>query len=323
MRMGWLRTQFQGTDFRKKWDGLWKQCLEEWVGKITPTNIQVHKVKAHRKASDGVDETDTRWIHGNCVADAVANRCLDEHMFETAGNDSAQALKAGKKLLKDIVARLVTAREALGQPPKPKRGIVRWVNKAKSANAEVHRLVWRNTSFVCDKCFRRFKQLPKPGAGCNGHPKAGPGAIDIAIAAGHRISVVSMTGDRTGILIVCTKCAAYSAERVVKLKAKCPGSSKCRQAVLVKLGKGKHPQCPRTWVDKIWEANIKSNHGRLGPTDTSEGKLELQQAAVPKYGSKSRSVSHNVAHPGIAGSQDCPDDEWDLAALADFFGSQP
>ena len=96
MRQGWLRTRAQGTDYRKRWDGLWKQCLEEWLGKIKPANIHGHKVKAHRQASDGIDETDTRWIHGNSVADGVANRCLEEHMYHMAGNQSADARKAGK-----------------------------------------------------------------------------------------------------------------------------------------------------------------------------------------------------------------------------------
>ena len=112
-----------------------------------------------------------------------------------------------------------------------------------------------------------------------------------------------MTGEREGMLIICTKCAAYSADRVVKLKSRCPGTSKARQAGLTRLGKGRRPQCPNTWVDKVWDAHpVLHRPVRPGQPGTPQPSLVLQRAAGPQQGPKGNMLPRGAVHPILAGS---------------------
>ena len=103
-----------------------------------------------------------------------------------------------------------------------------------------------------------------------------------------------------------------------------PGTSKARQAGLTRLGKGRHPQCSKTWVDQVWSAN-QTLIRQVKPDQSGQHTpgLVLQQAAGIPQESRGNRLSQGVVQPSTSGSTGAVDEDWDLEAIADFFGSQP
>ncbi len=250
------------------------------------------------------------------MADAAANRCIDNHMASDAFDGELKALKAHRAYIRNVVNNLAECRELAGPAPKPKRIMRAWLLSSKQATVKQHDLSWMGSHFACKLCFRRFPQLPSVVTSCCGHPRAGIGAITTASKHGHKPVIACMQGPKQGFLIACIRCGAYSFDRIALLAKPCSGNLGLRSTPLVRLAKGRHPYCKQSFVTRLWSPGVTVDGlPRLIPRDT----------AMVTGG-----------HPGVPPAVPAPiapfdpfdpfepidpfDDEYDTAGLADFFG---
>ena len=73
LQNGWAKVQARGVSHNSKWDGLHKQIIQDSLGGRSPEQVKLIKVKAHRKWKDAILPFDEEHIHGNGVADQVAD----------------------------------------------------------------------------------------------------------------------------------------------------------------------------------------------------------------------------------------------------------
>ena len=81
---------------------------------------------------------------------------------------------------------------------------------------------------------------------------------------------------------------------------------------------------PELWVDKVWNANQTFNHqGEPGQPGKNTSCLIMQEAAGFPQALKGNRSAPGDKRPSTSGRTGVVDDDWDLEAIADFFGSQP
>ncbi len=280
---GWARASACGPSFNRRWDGLYKQAIADGKSGASVLSICLHKVKAHREIADAISPQDASWIHGNRVADAVANRIIDNHNYTKAFEAELAALKKHRSFLREVVHKLGEARILASPEPKPKRVMKAWLRASQQAVVKQHQLTWVGSHFACNLCFRRFKSLPSVSVSCGGHPRAGIGAISIATKHQHKPVIAGFTGIKKGFLIACLRCGGFSFDRIDLLAKPCSGHLGPRANTLKRLAKGKHPYCRHSLVTEMWTPFIsKLGQPKLARvSDTAEITQFTPQATPP------------------------------------------
>ncbi len=151
---GWARALSNGPSFNRRWDGLYKQAIVDGGSGRELINFRLHKVKAHREIEDALSPQDARWIHGDRVADAAANRLIDNHQLPKAFDVELTQLKIHRAFIREVVHCLSEARDLAGPAPKPKRIMKAWQRSSKLADVKQHSLGWMGSHFACSICFR-------------------------------------------------------------------------------------------------------------------------------------------------------------------------
>jgi hypothetical protein len=307
---GWARASARGPSFGRRWDGLYKQAFAKGISGEIISSVALHKVKAHQKIAPHLSEQEQRWIHGNSIADAVANRCIDNHTYGDTFEEEATELKAHRAFIRQAVQQLCEARTAMGKAPKPKKSMNQWKAASKRAEHSQHSLAWTGQKFACRVCFCKFKYLPPISQACKGGPRAGIGAISTATHHGHKPMVACIAGPKQGLIIACVRCGAYSADRIALLAKPCTGRPGLRKYPLIRLSRGHHPYCKASRVDRTWQ-----------PGFTAGGTATLSGCDISTIAANLPSASNNQAlhHPPTISQAD---DEWDLDGLAEFFGDR-
>lgn len=159
------------------------------------------------------------------------------------------------------------------------------------------------------------------------------GLVATASRLGHVPVIISTADKRSGLLVLCTRCGAYGADKVVLLAKPCQQNITHRSGPIGMLMEGRRPICKDTWVEKVWKFSTPSRG--------------LKAALVPEggYGQEPkrpclRPAPSLAGHPQASGSsstksvdeaqwealQDhgrstfAQDGEWDLDELMGLFG---
>ena len=327
---GWEKVQHRGVSHNSKWDGLHKQLIQDSLGERHPTQILLTKVKAHRKWQDAASPQDEVHIHGNSVADQVADRCIANFLYD----DAAKPKPQHKAIVNKMVEALIQAREEQPTIPKPKRVLAAWLRRHKAVpEGDKHQMLWNSHNFSCRNCCKRFPTMPSPSRPCPGAPCVSRGLVATAAKLGHIPVIISTAGKRAGLLVLCTKCGAYGADKVVLLAKPCQQQKTHRSGPIGMLMKGRHPICKDTWVDRVWKYSIptRSKKAAFVPED-GYGQVPkrpclrpaLPQVGHPQASGPSCTVSADEAQWEALQDHARPtfaqDGEWDLDELMGLFG---
>jgi ribonuclease HI len=306
---GWARATLKGPSFGRKWDGLYKQAISMGITGQIVSAVALHKVKAHQHIRDDLSDQQQRWIHGNAVADAVANKCIDNHVHDQYFDEEAIALKQHRTFIRKSVQALLDARADMGKAPKPKRTMNQWRAASVKAGNSQHSLAWTGHKFACKTCFQKFARLPSISHTCTGVPRAGIGAISTATQHGHKPIVACIEGPKHGLIIACIKCGAYSADRIALLAKPCTGKLGLRKYPIIRLSRGRHPYCKASRVTRTWQ-----------PGFSNDGNALLVACSPSTIAANSTGALSDRTLPAPPPISEV-DDEWDLHGLADFFGA--
>ena len=324
---GWERVQSRGVSHNSKWDGLHKQLIQDSLGERLPQHIILTKVKAHRKWQNAENPEDECHIHGNAVADQAADRCIANFLYE----ETSRARPHHKVMVDRMVEALVQAREQQPTIPKPKRVAAAWLRRHKILpDEEKHIMLWNACSFSCRKCCRRYPTMPRPGKPCPGAPNVSRGLVAPAHKVGHVPVMISTEGKRAGLLVLCSKCGAYGADKVVLLAKPCQKQKTTRSGPIGMLLKGRHPICKDTWVDRVWKYSTHES-GTKATFTPEEGYGQLPKRhcrpppsqsgpEVPGPGSSFADDANWDALHDQVGSSVAQEGEWDLDELMGWFG---
>jgi hypothetical protein len=313
-----------------KWDGLHKQLIQDSLGSRSPEHIHMTKVKAHRQWRNATSPCDEEHIHGNSVADQVADRCVSGFLHD----DCAKEKPKHKVIIDQMVVALVEARDQQATIPKPKRTVAAWMRKHRAVkDGERHLMLWNKGGFSCQKCCKRFSTMPKPECKCLGAPIASRGIAATAARLGHVPVVISTDGKRKGLLVLCTKCGAYGADKVVLLAKPCQQLKTKRSGPIGMLEKGRHPICKGSWVDRVWKfippqgdkrASLAPEGGYGQSSKRTCVRGDGQGAAEGQVAVSTRSRASDDAHwkelEAQASVTFAQDGDWDLSELAGLFG---
>jgi hypothetical protein len=222
-----------------------------------------------------------------------------------------------------ILQRLDDIRRVLPPVPRPATGSKFALTYMRRHSAipieDQHDLTWATPRRpMCSKCLRFFRAPSSWRKRCTGLPKIGPSIVPDAISHRHNIAVFAMAGARAGILVICLRCAAYSQHHVCNLRKDCPGHLGTRANALKRILRGLHPTDKRSYV----QAPL-----RPWPYVRSDG---IPHAVPAAYVAASASSAGGSSVPLAAhGEGDPPSldrapaeapEEWDMQALADWFG---
>jgi hypothetical protein len=343
---GWEKAERTHPCFNRKWDGLFRQALQDWA---PPDIIKIKftKVKAHTSIKKATSEEAKRDILGNFAADRAAAWCMDSHAHPAHGEKATIDAKRGFRRLKSLLQAIDSSRTELGVPPKPPKGTAAWV-KACRVHKEHHNIAWQGKGYACTQCMRRFGKLPPPGHECNGAPLAVRGIISTATALGHSMQLFLMAGLKPDLLTACTSCGAYATQRSRLLASKCTASIATRGNAISKLIDKAHPTCINSWVEsnfqlKVWQTGCAASGigpvkqaAKPSPSGDSPSPSGAQGATccttgqVPPIAHCGLGVSGGLVLPAAAAGPldwDCPegipfeeDEEvWHAQAVHDFF----
>ena len=301
------------------------------------------KVKAHRRWQDATSPIDEVHIHGTSVADQVADRCISNYLYD----DEAKVKPQHKMLVDKMVVALLEARDEQDTIPKPKRVVATWLRKHRAIpEGQKHQMLWNKHCFSCRNCCKRFPVMPSPDKPCLGAPSVSRGLVANAAMLGHVPVVISVAGKRKGLLVLCTKCGAYGADKVVLLAKPCQQQKTSRSGPIGMLERGRHPICKDTWVDRVWKycrpaggqkacLVDESGYGqgskrpctsgigtavgvsRVSASTSAKSSGSLSKAAA---GTQPSDDAHWEALAEQAQGTIAQDGEWDLSELMDLFG---
>ena len=174
--------------------------------------------------------------------------------------------------------------------------------------------------------------MPLPGKPCPGAPSVSRGLVATAHKLGHVPVMISTAGKRAGLLVLCSKCGAYGADKVVLLAKPCQKQKTNRSGPIGMLLKGRHPICKDTWVDRVWKYSTPGSGSKatFTPEDGygQSSKRHCRQSPVPQpagpdMSGPCSSLADDANWDAIheqAGSTFAQDGEWDLDELMSLFG---
>jgi len=236
----------------------WGGPLRSIVRALGDRPWAVVKTAAHRAREDAERAGDLEAWSGNDLADWVAGRTLHEAdaVHRDARASAARAFRAHRRLVRDIVGRLLRWRAALGVPPPVPRRVAEGRRAAAFALPADQRHAFRwapeRRRYRCEGCGRCVARLPRPGNRCL---RAHPTLLRILAEAprlGHCVHVCAVQGRMAGLLAICTRCGAYGAERAHRLRRPCEGPAAGRAAFLRAVSQGRHPVCRASVVERVW-----------------------------------------------------------------------
>jgi hypothetical protein len=240
-------------------------------------------------------------------------------------------------LARSILQRLLDVRNGL--PPVPP--LTRSTNIALSRRCEPlptnrHVLTWASPSRpMCSLCFRAFRRPSAWREQCTGQPTVGPGALPAAAKHKHNMALFAMAGRKCGLLAMCLRCGAYSQHSVRNLNKLCPGSLGNRLYALRKVLAGRHPADKGTYVQAVlrpWPRSTKQQRDSMGIPARFLRQPAPSASSAPSQGP---ALSSAVDFPASAHGEGDPhlarppapapvplEEEWDLDALATWFGDE-
>ena len=172
--------------------------------------------------------------------------------------------------------------------------------------------------------------MPSPARPCPGAPLVCRGLVATASRLGHIPVLISTAGKRVGLLVLCTKCGAYGADKVVLLAKPCQQN---RSGPIGMLLKGRHPICKDSWVDKVWKFSTpvrglnavlvpQEGYGQQAPKRPC--RTAPAQAVPPQASGSSSTIAVDEANwealQSLANPTFAQDGEWGLDELMGLFG---